>query len=416
MLYSSFLFISPSLSLFSANSLVIILGGLFLVSILKNKAKIINLSGLETFKRKYFIYVLLVYTLLACLWSPNVWEGVVLFFRILILSVMGVVCWFSNSNGMVIKCDKEKALGLYFIGSFVCALILIGIEIYMNGYISSIFHIYDSDYLSTYNNSALNRGVAFLTLFVWSVVYLLISNKNYLLLCVLLTVFGAALIFYLDSQTATFSFILVTCCFLLCLLFQKKGMYFCLVTLVVGIVSVPTLIHVLGPERIAHDTKELHIPSSFIHRMFIWDFALGEAAKRPIHGWGFDSSRYISKSTNAKVPVNWGLEIEDKEKFEWGDPHIMPLHPHNGTLQIGLELGLIGVLGYIFVILYIGRAIINSKFSNIEKNCLFALFLQIVAMQQTGFGIWQNWFWAAVIISLVSLSVAIKARSLGSRN
>lgn len=72
------------------------------------------------------------------------------------------------------------------------------------------------------------------------------------------------------------------------------------------------------------------IKNSASHRLLIWSFAGDRIAERPLLGWGLDTSRSIPGG---------------KELFRPGQEKL-PLHPHNASLQLWLELGLPGaVLG-----------------------------------------------------------------------
>ena len=60
------------------------------------------------------------------------------------------------------------------------------------------------------------------------------------------------------------------------------------------------------------------------HRLWIWSFAGDRIAERPLTGWGLDASRSIP---GGKDPIRPGET--------W-----LPLHPHNASLQLWLELGI----------------------------------------------------------------------------
>ena len=90
-----------------------------------------------------------------------------------------------------------------------------------------------------------------------------------------------------------------------------------------------------------------HFPDSFIHRLVIWDFTLERVAERPLLGWGLDSSRAIPggkelRTTHYVVPWSDRPVTHPNQK--------LPLHPHNAVLQIWLELGLAGVLVFMFAV------------------------------------------------------------------
>ena len=76
---------------------------------------------------------------------------------------------------------------------------------------------------------------------------------------------------------------------------------------------------------------------SGIHRLLIWRFASDRVAERPLLGWGMDSSRAIPGGNTDLVtllpPGQYPAQAQ-----------ALPLHPHNGSLQLRLELGRAGVV------------------------------------------------------------------------
>jgi len=122
------------------------------------------------------------------------------------------------------------------------------------------------------------------------------------------------------------------------------------------------------------------LPGSAMHRLYIWQFTSHRIAEKPLAGWGFDASRSIPGGRDP-APV--------------GDA-LLPLHPHNAALQVWLELGLTGAL---LASLFIGAVFIVPP----EKAAGPPLEAARHAMAATlfcnallSFGIWQNWWFAAL--------------------
>lgn len=70
------------------------------------------------------------------------------------------------------------------------------------------------------------------------------------------------------------------------------------------------------------------VKSSASHRLLIWSFVGERIAEKPLLGWGLDASRAIPRG---------------KELFRPGQEKL-PLHPHNASLQLWLELGMLGAI------------------------------------------------------------------------
>lgn len=75
----------------------------------------------------------------------------------------------------------------------------------------------------------------------------------------------------------------------------------------------------------------------------------------------------------------------------------MPLHPHNGGLQILLELGAIGgAIALVLMWLLIKR--LDALPSPVSRNFATALVATTLTIASISFGLWQNQ-WLAMMIS-----------------
>ncbi|MEM9966230.1 MAG: O-antigen ligase family protein [Asticcacaulis sp.] len=145
-------------------------------------------------------------------------------------------------------------------------------------------------------------------------------------------------------------------------------------------------------------------PPSWDARIDIWQFAAERLFEKPLLGWGFNSSR------------------------TFGGENI-PLHPHNMPIQVGLELGYVGVVilavfwGYL--ILRIGRG--GAEATGVNLRELQSLDSPAVAVEVDtrpyalatasafftiaclSFGIWQEWWLALGALATVVMIVVQKA-------
>lgn len=130
-----------------------------------------------------------------------------------------------------------------------------------------------------------------------------------------------------------------------------------------------------------------HLPPSWGERLRIWSFVADQFVHHPLRGAGLDASRIY--------------------------PGVVPLHPHNGPLQLWFELGLPGgLLGTAFWV-WLWRRIADHD----EGDRLFAATASATAtvyifISAVGFGLWQEW-WLCVGALAMSVCVVF-ARSLGA--
>ena len=85
----------------------------------------------------------------------------------------------------------------------------------------------------------------------------------------------------------------------------------------------------------------------------------------------------------------------------------IPLHPHNGILQVWLELGFLGALALVGILLAIINVISKTCRSAIEIAMAYAALSSALMLVSVSYGIWQNW-WLAALMFIGILSVFSK--------
>lgn len=146
-------------------------------------------------------------------------------------------------------------------------------------------------------------------------------------------------------------------------------------------VSMPLIAYGVG-----HHTNWQHseyLNDSVKSRVEIWDQAARRSMEKPLLGWGLESSRNVPNRGDASYMS--GQKIHH-------------LHPHNGLLQIWLELGAVGVFGLcmMFWVFYTRIAAMADAYA--QKYAVFmwgSTFLYTLSI----WGIWQSWFTATLTLS-----------------
>jgi O-antigen ligase len=124
---------------------------------------------------------------------------------------------------------------------------------------------------------------------------------------------------------------------------------------------------------------------SVYHRAAIWQFVAQRIEERPLIGWGLHASRSMP---GANVTIAQGAEL-------------IPLHPHNGPLQLWLELGALGAV--------IGAMLLAWLALNVVSAAQAAALTAMVTVASVSFGLWQGW-WMAAIWLLIGLAIKTKTR------
>jgi O-antigen ligase len=129
---------------------------------------------------------------------------------------------------------------------------------------------------------------------------------------------------------------------------------------------------------------ETDLSNALKSRIEIWDFTARRAIEKPVLGWGVKSSPFIPD--RGEVSVLYKIK----------EP-IRHLHPHNGVLQIWLELGLVGVVILLSFLYALWRRIGAIRDENVMKFSILALAVGFLYVLPS-FGIWQTWFMSTLAV------------------
>ena len=125
---------------------------------------------------------------------------------------------------------------------------------------------------------------------------------------------------------------------------------------------------------------------SWSDRLRIWGFVADRWAQTPVRGAGLDASRAF--------------------------PAAIPLHPHNGPLQLWFELGLpgalLGALFWLWLWRRIGDSAARDRLHGATTAATATVFLTISAVS---FGLWQEW-WLCVGVFAAALCILL-GKTLG---
>lgn len=123
---------------------------------------------------------------------------------------------------------------------------------------------------------------------------------------------------------------------------------------------------------------------SGLHRLYIWEFAANRTFDRPFGGWGLDASPLIPGG---------------EEKLPEGGNR-MNVHPHNGFLQIWLELGAIGAMCLAAWLYRLARSLEQIDDSGVAA-CAAGTFVTALVIANLSYGIWQTWWMSVLALTFV---------------
>ena len=307
----------------------------------------------------------------ACVWAPDPAAGLDLWARLTAMTVLG----FGAAAAVAVTTDERRALLAKAFGATVIA----GVVILLAATAVYLLTGFPEGGSGRDPLDRLNRGITVLAVASWAGLPALTRHWGKKIAIAALLGTGAA-VFLLNSLSAMLGYLVAAIVWALAIGTGTRWMGRVLATLaVVGVLTAPVVIGALpGPDALANRFPGL--PPSAVHRLYIWDFAEQRISEKPILGWGMDASRRMPGGKEVP-PV--GAEM-------------MPLHPHNGPLQLWMELGGIGAVIGAFLIAALllspGRQRLRSRWESASGLAGMAGYL---AIGLTAFGLWQN-RWVAV--------------------
>ena len=154
---------------------------------------------------------------------------------------------------------------------------------------------------------------------------------------------------------------------------------------------------VLGPV-LARGVEADRLAPSAAHRLLIWDFVSTRIAERPVLGWGMEASRAVpGRDSNPSPEALARFRIAYPVALRW---ELLPLHPHNGALQLWLELGLPGALLGGALAFLLGLAAARA----VRPVVATAALASGAVTALLSFGAWQEWWVGAELMAAAAIA------------
>lgn len=167
------------------------------------------------------------------------------------------------------------------------------------------------------------------------------------------------------------------------------------------VVALPWLVQV---SFTASQSQATGMDASVIHRLAIWDHVAGAVAERPVLGSGIEASRVL------------GREGADLGQLVPGHPtefQALPLHPHNASLQIWLELGGIGALIFALFLAAMTRAVHGYSKQRVGRAALLGGWVAGLTVAHLSYGIWQYWWIASLGLAVAMIALMLAEQGEG---
>lgn len=380
-------FLAPTVALFAPKGLVILFVFAALLSLLAFTSQKGNLSSFPRIFG-FFVVLLIFWGVSSLLWTISFdisWAAA----RSLPFSMFGglfllLTIWSLPHVGRLVICRSSVA-------GFGLGALLAFFEVISGFAISQVFEVlkYGRAWSGYMPGFVINNGITVLVMFLWPALIILWSknHRGYAFLALIITVFVSSL----GSNFAAIVALGVGAFAFLVYLYNQRFTYtVAAIGLTALILGAPFVMRALPDARtIGKDLPELSF--SVYPRLVIWQYASNKIMDRPLIGYGIRTSR--AANTN---PEPIGFLYRDHGKIGQGNTKAIPLHPHNGIIQLWLELGGVGALIGLAISLSILRCIYKSSAPLITRALLFSALISSICLMSVSYGLWQNWWMAAL--------------------
>ena len=297
------------------------------------------------------------------------------------LTVVALMTWMGlqTTAGMAeIDAEHSNKLLRMVVGTFLVALIFFAADLFLDRIVQRA--LLNAPWSKALPLALTTRSCLCLVLLLWPVLGDT-WRRGWHRSAIALWLLTGALTIFADTAAGRLAFAVSTLIFVVAR-FSPRVVRLALCAVIVAgfILAVPVSRHI--QDDIGQQAG--HMSGSFGQRTEIWQFTAKRILEKPIFGWGFDSARAIP---------NFG----EVSKYLGGDPtkSIIPMHTHNWFLHILLELGAVGaVLVGAFWIWLITR---TEKLSAAIQPHALAVIGVVFSIGAFSIGVWQAWWWAAVI-------------------
>ncbi|CAA6604913.1 membrane hypothetical protein [Rhodospirillaceae bacterium LM-1] len=292
--------------------------------------------------------------------------------------------------------ERNKLLTAAVVAS-VCHVVLVGLAGGVDGPLLQLTHHLSPKNLDD-DKVRFNRGIAALSVLAspYIAVWCRCQDRKRL---VLVIAFAAALIFAMlgvSSMAPKLALAAAISGGVLAWLGGKRGVWVIFAILLLLATILPFLLKAVYSTQWMQETLTHYMSWNIKHRLIVWQFAIERYFDQPWLGWGLEASRRLPGGSD-NIPNVAGAEY-------------MPLHPHNGFLQIWLELGVPGALALVG-----GLTALALRLTHRFARHPFWLALATAAccayfaQSFVSYGVWQNWWIALAILAASLFSTAFRA-------
>ncbi len=223
----------------------------------------------------------------------------------------------------------------------------------------------------------------------------------------------AAAIFFAGASASKLALIIGLPVFLFAWRWGRTALWILAVVLPAMFVLLPGIITALDlPSLLSAQDRTIH--SSAAHRLAIMRFTEERIDERPVLGWGLHTSRLLpGGGTDARFDPRYADIMAVMSNDPAVEVELLPLHPHNASQQMRVELGVPGVLLYALLFVVCCMALLRRFPDGPPLAAGGGALVAVFVIGQLSFSAWQSWWISAQFLS-VCLFLAMMAPRAGA--
>jgi exopolysaccharide production protein ExoQ len=239
-----------------------------------------------------------------------------------------------------------------------------------------------------------NRSVVTMTLVMlpstfWIYDWLQRNNhKNSFLYAFIYAALFMPMLVITDSQTAQAG-IIIALLFLVAFPYKVRGVWLGLKAAIISLLAAAPWLAIWMYNNLPQHLERggLVKRASILHRMEIWDFVSRHALQNPFYGFGIEATKAVES-------------FDTRMRF-WPGDHV--IHPHNFSIQLWMEFGIIGVFFAGALFFYIIH-VIQKHVPLAASRFILPTFMLWLSVAAFGYGMWQGW-WLGLSCLVLALAV-----------
>jgi O-antigen ligase len=362
-------------------------------------------AGLLTSPAVIAIGVLILWGAASMIWAVNPSDSLEATLKAAAFFVLGVI---GIATAFGLSAERRHAVGGAAVIGLVVGLCFLGMEWLGDSVISKLLYGHVEIPGAERGFLWLSRGAAVVALLAWpALLWLWTSGRRWRAAGLAILTF--LLVKQLQSATVTYGFLASLLFFVVFHLRPKWGAWLLAAGFLVTVVAMPIAANNL--DRLI----ELKVPESRLSspyenlrtRFKIWDFVGKRIVEKPLAGWGMNASR--------SIPGGADTLPHPSSRSPRMRISVLPLHPHNVTLQWWLELGLIGAAIAAAAIISLALGMTRWIKDNEALAAGLALLAVVGAISFMSYGAWQSW-WMATQAVAATMFAAVLPKDAGGRH